>query len=67
MEQETKTIATKKPADTVTFLFSDIEGSTQLLHRLGEQYAQALEEQKTSPLSRKIAPRRTGESHMLLS
>jgi len=46
MEQETKTIATSKPAGTVTFLFSDIEGSTQLLHRLGEKYAQAMEEQR---------------------
>ena len=46
MEQETKTIATSKPSGTVTFLFSDIEGSTQLLHRIGEKYAQALEEQR---------------------
>ncbi len=29
---------------TVTFLFTDIEGSTQLLDRLGEQYATALAE-----------------------
>jgi class 3 adenylate cyclase len=27
------------PAGTVTFLFSDIEGSTQLLKRLGDRYA----------------------------
>ena len=26
------------PEGTVTFLFTDIEGSTQLLHRLGDQY-----------------------------
>jgi class 3 adenylate cyclase len=31
------------PAGTVTFLFTDVEGSTQLLHELGaEGYAQAL-------------------------
>ncbi|MGH7451195.1 MAG: ATP-binding protein, partial [bacterium] len=46
MEQETLNVASRKPAGTVTFLFSDIEGSTQLLHRIGEQYAQALEEQR---------------------
>ncbi|HYL82431.1 MAG TPA: tetratricopeptide repeat protein, partial [Candidatus Acidoferrum sp.] len=32
------------PAGTVTFLFSDIEGSTRLLQRLGEQYADVLME-----------------------
>ncbi|HEX9035980.1 MAG TPA: ABC transporter substrate-binding protein [Ktedonobacterales bacterium] len=30
------------PSGTVTFLFSDIEGSTKLLQRLGERYAEAL-------------------------
>jgi WD40 repeat protein/class 3 adenylate cyclase len=30
------------PTGTVTFLFTDIEGSTRLLHALGERYAQAL-------------------------
>jgi predicted ATPase len=30
------------PSGTVTFLFSDIEGSTNLLHELGENYADAL-------------------------
>lgn len=30
------------PSGTVTFLFSDIEGSTQLLHHLGEGYAAVL-------------------------
>ncbi len=39
-------IAPRKPSGTVAFLFSDIEGSTQLLHRLGDQYPQALEEQR---------------------
>jgi hypothetical protein len=28
-------MAASLPSGTVTFLFSDIEGSTQLLHRLG--------------------------------
>jgi YVTN family beta-propeller protein len=32
------------PAGTVTFLFSDIEGSTQLLKELGPRYADALAE-----------------------
>src|SRR5919204_6209739 len=30
------------PSGTVTFLFSDIEGSTRLLHELGDAYADAL-------------------------
>ncbi len=30
------------PTGTVTFLFSDIEGSTKLLQRLGERYAEVL-------------------------
>jgi class 3 adenylate cyclase/ABC-type transport system substrate-binding protein len=30
------------PTGTVTFLFTDIEGSTKLLQRLGERYAEAL-------------------------
>ena len=32
------------PTGTVTFLFTDIEGSTRLLDELGDRYAQALEE-----------------------
>jgi WD40 repeat protein/class 3 adenylate cyclase len=32
------------PEGTVTFLFSDIEGSTQLLYRLGDQFAKVLAE-----------------------
>jgi class 3 adenylate cyclase len=46
MKQETNKIASRKPTGTVTFLFSDVEGSTQLLHRIGDKYAQALEEQR---------------------
>jgi class 3 adenylate cyclase len=30
------------PSGTVTLLFTDIEGSTRLLHELGEQYAEVL-------------------------
>ncbi len=30
------------PAGTVTLLFTDIEGSTQLLQRLGDAYASLL-------------------------
>ena len=35
------------PSGTVTFLFTDVEGSTQLLHELGaEEYAEALAEHR---------------------
>jgi len=34
------------PAGTVTMLFSDIEGSTALLSRLGDQYGQALSDHR---------------------
>ena len=34
------------PAGTVTFLFTDIEGSTRLLHELGDSYAGALAEHR---------------------
>jgi class 3 adenylate cyclase len=34
------------PTGTVTFLFTDIEGSTQLLHQLGVEYASVLNDQK---------------------
>lgn len=34
------------PTGTVTFLFTDIEGSTQLLHQLGADYASVLNDQK---------------------
>jgi class 3 adenylate cyclase len=30
------------PTGTVTFLFTDIEGSTRLLQQLGDRYAEAL-------------------------
>ena len=34
------------PSGTVTFLFTDIEGSTRLLHELGVSYGQALAEHR---------------------
>ena len=39
---------TELPTGTVTFLFTDVEGSTRLLNQLGAQgYAGALAEQRT--------------------
>ena len=35
-----------QPSGTVTFLFSDIEGSTQLLEHLGSEYASVLADQR---------------------
>jgi len=35
------------PAGTVTFLFTDVEGSTRLLNELGDAYADVLEEHRT--------------------
>jgi class 3 adenylate cyclase len=37
------------PSGTVTFLFTDIEGSTRLLMQLGEQYGTVLEEHPPPP------------------
>jgi class 3 adenylate cyclase len=34
------------PSGTVTFLFTDIEGSTELLKQLGDRYADLLTEQR---------------------
>ncbi len=34
------------PTGTITMLFSDIEGSTRLLGRLGDQYGEALSAQR---------------------
>jgi ABC-type oligopeptide transport system substrate-binding subunit/class 3 adenylate cyclase len=42
MDRETDTSGKNLPAGTVTFLFTDIEGSTKLLHQLGEQYVTLL-------------------------
>jgi class 3 adenylate cyclase len=35
------------PEGTVTFVFTDIEGSTRLLHTLGDRYRDALEQHRT--------------------
>jgi hypothetical protein len=37
------------PSGTVTLLFTDIEGSTALLHELGDRYAGVLENHRTTP------------------
>src|SRR3954453_16978294 len=34
------------PQGTVTFLFTDVEGSTRLLHELGDGYAEVLAEHR---------------------
>ena len=34
------------PTGVVTFLFTDVEGSTKLLHELGDAYADALHEHR---------------------
>jgi class 3 adenylate cyclase len=34
------------PSGTVTFLFTDIEGSTRLLNELGDTYAELLAEHR---------------------
>lgn len=49
---------TSGPTGTVTFLFSDIEGSTLLLERLGDRYAQVLDDYRR--LVRKIVEERGG-------
>ncbi len=36
------------PAGTVTFLFTDVEGSTKLLHELGDSYADLLAEHRAT-------------------
>jgi predicted ATPase/class 3 adenylate cyclase len=36
----------QRPTGTVTFLFTDIEGSTRLLHELGDSYRGALEDHR---------------------
>src|ERR687898_2085039 len=37
---------TELPSGTVTFLFSDIEGSTRLAHELGDRFPGALEQHR---------------------
>jgi class 3 adenylate cyclase len=38
---------TDLPQGTVTLLFTDIEGSTRLVHALGDRYREALEQHRT--------------------
>jgi class 3 adenylate cyclase len=40
-------IVRELPSGTVTFLFSDVEGSTRLLREHGERYAELLSEHRT--------------------
>lgn len=39
---KTRVPVAQLPGGTVTFVFTDIEGSTRLLHRLGDRYAETL-------------------------
>jgi class 3 adenylate cyclase len=39
-------VESRLPAGTVTFLFTDIEGSTRLLQKLGDEYADLLAEHR---------------------
>jgi hypothetical protein len=51
------------PSGTVTFLFTDIEGSTQLLNQLGgDRYAEILEEHVLAPRRRPARPARARET-----
>ena len=47
------------PSGTVTFLFTDIEGSTQLLAQLGDDYANLLADQRT--ILREVFTRHEGQ------
>ena len=39
-------VSSTLPTGVVTFLFTDVEGSTKLLHELGDAYADALHEHR---------------------
>jgi class 3 adenylate cyclase len=39
-------VRTELPSGTVTFVFTDIEGSTRLLHELGDAYVEVLAEHR---------------------
>jgi class 3 adenylate cyclase len=47
------------PAGTVTFLFTDIEGSTRLLEQLGDEYAELLKDQRA--ILREVFKRWSGQ------
>jgi class 3 adenylate cyclase len=59
---------TELPSGTVTFLFSDIEGSTRLVERLGDRYVEVLAEHQllrsafTRFGGREVAPKATPSS-----
>ncbi len=57
----------KLPGGTVTLLFTDIEGSTDLLQRLGERYRAVLEEflATADPQEPRGAARREGAPHIV--
>ena len=48
LERSSLSFVPELPSGTVTFLFTDIEGSTRLLHELGDAYAAALAEHRAS-------------------
>ena len=51
------------PAGRVTFLFTDIEGSTRLLRALGERYAEALSDHRRLLRACFVAARRSRGGH----
>jgi len=63
----------RRPTGVVTFLFTDVEGSTKLLHELGDEYAAALHEHRrilrglstpmTASRSTRRATRSSSRSH----
>ena len=52
---------TRLPTGTVTFLFTDVEGSTQLLEQLGEQYNH-VQDRQASIMRRRRSPRAVDSS-----
>src|SRR4029078_8621142 len=42
-------MASGLPTGVVTLLFTDVEGSTRLLHKLGDDYGEALHEHRRRP------------------
>ena len=51
--------STELPSGTVTFLFTDIEGSTRLLAQLGDAYTDLLADQRT--ILREVFTRHEGQ------
>lgn len=65
-EAGANTHITKLPAGKVTFLFTDIEGSTQLLDQLRDQYAVLLATEKASS-ERRPSPPASGTRRPVIS